>query len=212
MNIQLIDQYVKNKLSEDRTGHDYMHIKRVLKNADMIMDELDIDDNQKQLVYATILVHDLSDYKLIDDIETAENKTIDLLQTADVKKEDIDTIMYIVRNMSYSSNIEGKKNLNQLGQIVQDADRLDAIGAIGIARTFYYGGSKKSPMYTEFEPNKDAPKSIDEYKKSSSVLEHYYEKLIHISNLMNTDPAKKIAKERHEIMENFFDEFLNDIK
>lgn len=211
MDLKIINDYVKEQLASDHTGHDYLHIKRVLKNADLIIEDLELSKDDIDIIKATILVHDLSDYKLVDDVTQAEKSTLSLLKSAHAEDYEIERIMYIVRNMSYSSNIDGNKELDLLGQIVQDADRLDAIGAVGIARTFYYGGSKDSPMYTEDFQAKSKASDKDKYKKGSSVIDHYFEKLVHLKDLMNTEEAKKIASERHDFMKRFFEVFIDDI-
>lgn len=212
MNIKKVEAYVKNKLGSDKTGHDYQHIKRVVNNCKKIYQNMDLSKENKNIIISAALVHDLIDYKLVDDIEKEKSKLIEVLEKSYYREKQIDEIIYIIENMSFSANIDEKKKLSLLGQIVQDADRLDAIGAIGIARTFYYGGSKGHKMYDEI--NKDMIRDVnkEEYLKGSTVIDHFYEKLLKIKDLMNTKEGLIIAEERHKFMEEYLEHFYGEIE
>lgn len=212
MNITKIEKYVKNKLESDKTGHDYQHIKRVVNNCKKIYKNMALSEEDKNIIISAALVHDLIDYKLVENIEKEKSKLIEVLEESDYRENQIDEIIYIIENMSFSANIDGKKELSLLGQIVQDADRLDAIGAIGIARTFYYGGSKGNHMYDDL--NKDQVRDLnkEEYLKGSTVIDHFYEKLLKIKDLMNTKEGLKIAEERHSFMQEYLDNFYNEVE
>lgn len=212
MDIKKVEAYVKNKLEADKTGHDYQHIKRVVNNCKKIYENMSISDEDKNIIISAALVHDLIDYKLIDDIEKEKNKLIGLLEESNYKDSQIKEIIYIIENMSFSANIDGKKELSLLGKIVQDADRLDAIGAIGIARTFYYGGSKGHHMYDDLNKNQVRDLNKEEYLKGSTVIDHFYEKLLKIKDLMNTKEGLKIAEERHKFMEEYLDNFYREVE
>src|SRR5574344_635163 len=212
MNITKIEKYVKNKLESDKTGHDYQHIKRVVNKFKKIYKNKDLSEEDKNIIISAALVHDLIDYKLVENIEKEKSKLIEVLEESDYRENQIDEIIYIIENMSFSANIDGKKELSLLGQIVQDADRVDAIGAIGIARTFYYGGSKGNHMYDDL--NKDQVRDLnkEEYLKGSTVIDHFYEKLLKIKDLMNTKEGLKIAEERHSFMQEYLDNFYNEVE
>ena len=173
---------------------------------------MDLSEEDKNIIISAALVHDLIDYKLVENIEKEKSKLIEVLEESDYRENQIDEIIYIIENMSFSANIDGKKELSLLGQIVQDADRLDAIGAIGIARTFYYGGSKGNHMYDDL--NKDQVRDLnkEEYLKGSTVIDHFYEKLLKIKDLMNTKEGLKIAEERHSFMQEYLDNFYNEVE
>ncbi|WP_159459216.1 HD domain-containing protein [Helcococcus massiliensis] len=212
MDIKKVEAYVKNKLEADKTGHDYQHIKRVVNNCKKIYENMSISDEDKNIIISAALVHDLIDYKLVDDIEKEKNKLIGLLEESNYKDSQIKEIIYIIENMSFSANIDGKKELSLLGKIVQDADRLDAIGAIGIARTFYYGGSKGHHMYDDLNKNQVRDLNKEEYLKGSTVIDHFYEKLLKIKDLMNTKEGLKITEERHKFMEEYLDNFYREVE
>lgn len=212
MNIKKVEAYVKNKLGSDKTGHDYQHIKRVVNNCKKIYKNMNLSNEEKNIIISAALVHDLIDYKLVDDIEKEKHELIEVLKSSDYKDSHIKEIMYIIENMSFSANIDEKKKLSLLGQIVQDADRLDAIGAIGIARTFYYGGSKGHKMYDEINKVMIRDVNKEEYLKGSTVIDHFYEKLLKIKDLMNTKEGLQIAEERHKFMEEYIDNFYREVE
>jgi uncharacterized protein len=204
----LIDKtiaFVKEKLDNAEGGHDWFHIERVYKNSILIAQEEDCD---LTVVKLGALLHDIADSKFNDGDETIGPKTArTFLESENVFEETINHVINIIENISFKGgNFENKFSSKEL-EIVQDADRLDAIGAIGIARTFNYGGFKNRTLYDpSIAPNLNMSK--EEYKNSNSpTLNHFYEKLLLLKDKMNTATGKKIALERHKYMENFLSQF-----
>ena len=199
-------QFVKQKLENAEGGHDWFHIERVYKNALLIAKEEDCDLTVVQL---GALLHDIADSKFHDGDETIGPKTARFfLEKENVEEATIQHVIAIIENISFKGGNFEKKFTSKELEIVQDADRLDAIGAIGIARTFNYGGFKNRALYNpEILPNLTMTK--EEYKNSESpTLNHFYEKLLLLKDKMNTQTGKKIALERHVYMENFLSQFL----
>ena len=208
INMILIDKtiaFVKEKLDNAEGGHDWFHIERVYKNSILIAKEEDCDI---MVVKLGALLHDIADSKFHDGDETIGPKTARaFLESENVFEETINHVINIIENISFKGgNFEKKFSSKEL-EIVQDADRLDAIGAIGIARTFNYGGFKNRALYNpSIAPNLNMSK--EEYKNSNSpTLNHFYEKLLLLKDKMNTATGKKIALERHKYMENFLSQF-----
>ena len=204
----LIDKtiaFVKEKLDNAEGGHDWFHIERVYKNSILIAKEEDCDI---MVVKLGALLHDIADSKFHDGDETIGPKTArTFLESENVFEETINHVINIIENISFKGgSFENKFSSKEL-EIVQDADRLDAIGAIGIARTFNYGGFKNRALYDpSIAPNLNMSK--EEYKNSNSpTLNHFYEKLLLLKDKMNTATGKKIALERHQYMENFLSQF-----
>ena len=204
----LIDKtiaFVKEKLDNAEGGHDWFHIERVYKNSILIAQEEECD---LTVVKLGALLHDIADSKFHDGDETIGPKTArTFLESENVFEETINHVINIIENISFKGgNFENKFCSKEL-EIVQDADRLDAIGAIGIARTFNYGGFKNRALYNpSIAPNLNMSK--EEYKNSTSpTLNHFYEKLLLLKDKMNTATGKKIALERHKYMENFLSQF-----
>ena len=204
----LIDKtiaFVKEKLENAEGGHDWFHIERVYKNSILIAQEEDCD---LTVVKLGALLHDIADSKFHDGDETIGPKTArTFLESENVFEETINHVINIIENISFKGgNFENKFSSKEL-EIVQDADRLDAIGAIGIARTFNYGGFKNRALYNpSIAPNLNMSK--EEYKNSDApTLNHFYEKLLLLKDKMNTATGKKIALERHKYMENFLSQF-----
>jgi uncharacterized protein len=197
--------FVKEKLENAEGGHDWFHIERVYKNSILIAQEEDCD---LTVVKLGALLHDIADSKFHDGDETIGPKTARaFLESENVFEETINHVINIIENISFKGgNFENKFSSKEL-EIVQDADRLDAIGAIGIARTFNYGGFKNRALYDpSIAPNLNMSK--EEYKNSNSpTLNHFYEKLLLLKDKMNTATGKKIALERHKYMENFLSQF-----
>lgn len=197
--------FVKEKLNNAEGGHDWFHIERVYKNALLIAQEEDCD---LTVVKLGALLHDIADSKFHDGDETIGPKTArDFLESINVDEEVIHHIINIIENISFKGgNFEKDFHSKEL-EIVQDADRLDAIGAIGIARTFNYGGFKNRALYNpNIQPNLDMSK--EDYKNSDApTLNHFYEKLLLLKDKMNTPTGKKIAEARHQYMENFLSQF-----
>ena len=197
--------FVKEKLENAEGGHDWFHIERVYKNSILIAKEEDCDI---MVVKLGALLHDIADSKFNDGDETIGPKTARaFLESENVFEETINHVINIIENISFKGgSFENKFSSKEL-EIVQDADRLDAIGAIGIARTFNYGGFKNRALYNpSIAPNLNMSK--EEYKNSDApTLNHFYEKLLLLKDKMNTATGKKIALERHQYMENFLSQF-----
>ena len=206
--INLTVQFVKQKLADAEGGHDWFHIERVWKNAKLISNS----ENGNQLVIELAsLLHDIADYKFNDGNEhigprIAEN----FLESINVERVIIKEVVFIVKNISFKGGYnENIKKTIEL-EIVQDADRLDAIGAIGVARTFSFGGFKGNLMH---DPNQkpNINKSEEEYKKSNgTTINHFHEKLLLLKNLMNTKTGKKLAQNRHNYMIGFLQQFHSE--
>ena len=209
-NLEIItktEAYVKETLSSAEGGHDYWHIYRVWKNAQHIAkSETDVNT---LVVELGALLHDIADSKFHDGNEEIGPKTARaFLEKINVPEETINHVENIVRHISFKGSLEGQEWTSPELQVVQDADRLDAIGAIGIARTFNYGGHKGRALYDpNIFPNLEMSK--EEYKNSTApTLNHFYEKLLLLKDLMNTKTGKEIAEQRHKFMEDYLKQFL----
>ena len=197
--------FVKEKLYDAEGGHDWFHIERVYKNA-VLISKNEICDTT--IVQLGALLHDIADSKFHDGDETIGPRVArEFLEAEKVDEEVITHVVNIIENISFKGgNFEKKFSSIELA-VVQDADRLDAIGAIGIARTFNYGGFKNRTLYDpKIAPSSNMTK--DEYKKNDSpTINHFYEKLLLLKDKMNTATGKQIAQERHRYMEGFLAQF-----
>ena len=197
--------FVKEKLENAEGGHDWFHIERVFKNS-VLISKSEVCDTT--VVKLGALLHDIADSKFHDGDETVGPRIArEFLESENVDEETIMHVVHIVENISYKGgNFEKKFSSKEL-DVVQDADRLDAIGAIGIARTFNYGGFKNRALYDpKIAPNSSM--TNEEYKKNDSpTLNHFYEKLLLLKDKMNTETGKQIAQERHRYMEGFLAQF-----
>lgn len=206
--MQLIDttiHFVKEKLQNAEGGHDWFHIERVYKNALLIAKD---EECNLEIVKLGALLHDIADSKFHDGDETIGPKiATTFLESQNVDKNTINHVIAIIENISFKGGNFDKKFTSKELDIVQDADRLDALGAIGIARTFNYGGFKNRPLYNpNIQPQLNMSK--EEYKNSNApTLNHFYEKLLLLKDKMNTETGKKIARERHIFMESFLSQF-----
>jgi uncharacterized protein len=198
-------QFVKQQLADAEGGHDWFHIERVYRNSLLISQSEKCDE---VVVKLGALLHDIADSKFHDGDESIGPKTARaFLEGESVDEATIAHVLNIIENISFKGgNFEKKFHSKEL-EIVQDADRLDAIGAIGIARTFNYGGFKNRPLYDpSIAPNLRMTK--EEYKSSDApTLNHFYEKLLLLKDKMNTETGKQIAQERHRFMETFLSQF-----
>ncbi|WP_297868598.1 HD domain-containing protein [uncultured Flavobacterium sp.] len=200
--------FVKNQLAQAEGGHDWFHIERVYKNALLIAEE---EECNLTVVKLAALLHDIADSKFHNGDETIGPKVArEFLESQNVSEDIILHVIAIIENISFKSgNFEKKYHSKEL-EIVQDADRLDAIGAIGIARAFNYGGFKNRPLYNpNIQPNLNMSK--EEYKNSESpTLNHFYEKLLLLKDKMNTITGKKLAQKRHDFMITFLSQFYSE--
>jgi len=197
--------FVKEQLQNAEGGHDWFHIERVYKNALLIAEE---EKCNLEIVKLGALLHDIADSKFHHGDETIGPKIArNFLENEKVSEDTISHVLSIIENISFKGGNFDKNFTSKELDIVQDADRLDALGAIGIARTFNYGGFKNRPIYNpNIAPNLNMSK--DEYKNSEApTLNHFYEKLLLLKDRMNTDSGKKIAQERHHFMEKFLSQF-----
>lgn len=203
--IETTIQFVKATLAQAEGGHDWFHIERVYKNAVLIAASENCD---LVIVQLGALLHDIADSKFHDGDETIGPRTArTFLESEKVSPATIDHVIAIIENISFKGGrVERQFSSIEL-DIVQDADRLDAIGAIGIARTFNYGGFKNRALYNpEIAPNLTMTK--DEYKNNEApTINHFYEKLLLLKDKMNTTTGKQIAQDRHRYMEDFLEQF-----
>ena len=206
--IQKTIDFVKEALSDAEGGHDWWHIYRVWKLSKQIAQTENVDHFVVEL---GALLHDIADSKFHDgDEETGPRKAREFLSSFDVREDVIFHVENIISNISFKGGNHTQKFKSPELDVVQDADRLDAVGAIGIARTFNYGGHKGREMYNpEVKPNLNMTK--EEYINSNApTLNHFYEKLLLLKDRMNTNTGKSLAEHRHQYMEQFLDEFYKE--
>mgnify|MGYP002867733697 FL=1 len=203
--------YVKRTLAGAEGGHDWFHIERVTHNAKLIAKDEDVD---LFIVELGALLHDIADAKFHHGDESiGPKKAAAFLQSIEVPDDIIRHIVNIIVHISFKSSL-GNDNTDKFDspelRVIQDADRLDAIGALGIARAFNYGGFKNRPLYNpEIKPNLDQDK--DTYKKGMApTINHFYEKLLLLKDKMNTEAGKRMACKRHEFMEQFLTQFYDE--
>ena len=200
-----IRDHVRNHLEGEGSGHDWWHIVRV-RNTAVHLGKLEGAD--LLTVELTALLHDIADWKFHDGDETIGPKIArEIMEEHGVEATVVDHVCTIIANMSYHSTLEGKVVKSIEGKVVQDADRLDAIGAIGIARTFAYGGHKGHPMHNpDLKPREEMRKE-DYLNEKNTTINHFYEKLLLLKDKMNTQAAKDVAQQRHAYMEQYLEQF-----
>lgn len=206
--IEKVIIFVKETLADAEGGHDWFHIERVYKNALLIAKKEPVDEF---VVSLGALLHDIADSKFHNGDETVGPKIArDFLFQQNVDSAIIEHVVNIIENISFKGGNEVQKFKSQELDVVQDADRLDAIGAIGIARCFNYGGFKNRALYNpDIKPNLNMSKA--EYKTSKApTINHFYEKLLLLKGRMNTKTGMQIAQERHNYMVSFLDQFYNE--
>lgn len=199
---------VQEKLEGTESGHDWFHIERVWKLSLKIQEK---EGGDKLIIELAALLHDIADPKFHNGDETLASKIVrNFLTEQNLDPSVMEKVIFIIENMSFKNRNDAPENLPLELKIVQDADRLDAIGAIGIARTFNFGGYKNNLMYhPDIKPKLNQTK--EEYKKSNgTTINHFYEKLLLLKDLLNTDTAKNIADRRHQFMLQFLEEFYNE--
>lgn len=197
--------YIKDKMPSESTGHDWWHVERVWKMSKYLLSFYPDADRTK--VQLAALLHDLGDYK----ITGSSDQEVIILRSAmkelGMGKELTEDILGIIDKVSFSKNVYKQQTLSLEEQIVQDADRLDALGAIGIARVFAYGGKTGKPIYDPTETLQTFT-SVEERRNSrGSSLLHFDEKLLLLKDMLNTPEARKIGEERHNYMVTFIKEF-----
>lgn len=199
-------EFVKKIFENDYSGHDYFHTMRVYKMATNIAMK---ENANLEIVQLAALLHDVDDIKLSPETHENKDKAVGFLRENNVAEDIIQSICQIIDEISFA----GKDSVipkTLEGKCVQDADRLDAIGAIGIARAFAYGGSHNRMMHhPDIKPNVEM--SSEEYHKhSSTTINHFYEKLFLLKDMMNTETAKEIAKHREDYMKEYIFEFMDE--
>jgi len=204
-----LELIIKSKFEGDSSGHDWFHIQRVWQTAKKIAEE---ENANVFIVQLGALLHDIADHKFVTDFEEESiTRTQELLSKyKSISQDEIDAVSHIVLNCSYKGGTSENKMESLEGKIVQDADKLDAIGAIGIARTFAFGGKFGSILYhPDIKPM--THKNLESYQKNRThTINHFYEKLLLLKDLMHTNTAKKIAEQRHQFMETFLAQFYNE--
>lgn len=207
----IIDQtinFVKKTLANAEAGHDWFHIERVYKTAQHI----NASENADELIVAlAALLHDIADSKFNGgDEEIGPQKAGDFLESIGVETDIINEVKLIIKNLSYKASLGEINYFSNELNVVQDADRLDAIGAIGIARAFTYGGFKNRVLYDpEIKPNLQMTK--EEYKNTTApTINHFYEKLLLLKDLMKTETGKMMAQQRHDFMLAYLDQFYQE--
>ncbi|MFY9241573.1 MAG: HD domain-containing protein [Polaribacter sp.] len=208
--IQNTINFVKEELKDAEGGHDWFHIERVFRNTLLIAKEEKVD---VFVVSLAALLHDIADPKFNNgDEKIGPRKARNFLIQQKVPKEIGKHVVNIIKYLSFKNSLESSKKqfTSKELEVVQDADRLDAIGAIGIARCFNYGGFKNRALYNpEIIPNLNMTK--EEYKNSDApTINHFYEKLLLLKDAMNTDSGKKIAENRHQFMQNYLKQFYDE--
>ena len=199
--------FVKNKLYGEGSGHDWFHIERVYNLAKYLAEKENADSF---IVEMAALLHDIDDWKFSNTNDSNMTTTENFLNSIHIDHDSFKRIIEIIQTMSFKGGVVDSTQHTVEGKVVQDADRLDAIGAIGIARTFAYGGSKNRLMYDPTIQPMDF-QSLDEVKNAENhTINHFYEKLLKLKYLMNTNTAKEIAEKRHKFMEEFLNEFYSE--
>lgn len=212
MNFELIQttkQFVQQTLENAEGGHDWQHIRRVYKNAMQIADK---ENCNKETVALAALLHDIADSKFHNgDEEIGATTAEQFLKNSQVDGATINAVITIIKNISFKGGKQKRTYSSIELDIVQDADRLDAIGAIGIARAFNYGGFKNRKIYDpDILPNLNMDKEM--YKKNNApTINHFYEKLLLLKDLMNTETGKRLAEERHKFMQLYLQHFFEEI-
>jgi uncharacterized protein len=203
-----IAKEMKSRLSRESSGHDWWHAERVLGNGIKIAKGENADS---YIVALASLTHDIADYKFHGgDEEIGPIKAGGLLGRYSVGKKRIEDIQEIIRAISYKGQKSENKTKTIEGMCAQDADRLDAIGAIGIARCFAFGGYAGNTIHDPgIKPNMNMDE--EEYKKAKNTqINHFYEKLLLLKDMMNTKTGKKMAEERHKVLERFLEQFFKE--
>ena len=205
--IEKTKEFVKEKLYGEGSGHDWFHIERVYNLSRYLAEKENADSF---IVEMAALLHDIDDWKFSSSNDTNTTNTEVFLRKIQVNEEELIKIIKIINTISFKGGVVDSSQETIEGKVVQDADRLDAIGAIGIARTFAYGGNKNRVIY---DPNIKPINftSLEEVKSENNhTINHFYEKLLKLKDLMNTKSAKEIAEKRHKYMEEILNELYSE--
>lgn len=209
--MSIIDQtinFVKITLADAEAGHDWFHIERVYKTT-LTLNK--VEQGDELVVSLAALLHDIADPKFNNgDEEIGPNKAEQFLRSIQVDEQVIATVKLIIQNMSFKNSFDSHAYTSKEMEIVQDADRLDAIGAIGIARAFTYGGFKNRVLYDpSIKPVENHTK--ESYKNTSApTINHFYEKLLLLKDMMNTPSGKAMALTRHQFMLSYLEQFYQE--
>jgi uncharacterized protein len=206
--IRTVEQQIKNQFENEGTGHDWFHIDRVRRIALEIQEK---EGGNRDIIELAALLHDISDHKFNGgDFEKGAHIANVILNRLNVKSEIISAVAIIVKNVSYKGSGEIDEMDSWEGRIVQDADRIDAIGAIGIARTFAYGGSIGQTVYDPAIPPKVNQSIVSYVNDRSHTINHFYEKLLLLKGRMHTETGRGIAAQRTEFMEDYLTQFYKE--
>ena len=206
--IQELTELLKQSLESAERGHDYWHAIRVRNNALKISS---FEGGNREIIEAAALIHDIADAKFTNGDESIGiNLATQILTTCQFSKVDIEKILEIIAHISFKGGIHNSPISTIEFTIVQDADRLDAMGAIGIARAFHYGGYKNRELYNPTIPPQEYANSTEYRNSTSPTLNHFYEKLLKLKDSMNTITGKEMAQTRHSFMEEYLEHFLEE--
>lgn len=204
--VQNATKFIKEIFQNDFSGHDFFHSMRVYRTAMKIAQAEHADI---QVVALAALLHDVDDRKLSPMTAEKKENAARFMRSQNVPESEIRQVCQIIDEVSFKGTDSVRPSTPE-GKCVQDADRLDALGAIGIARTFAYGGSHNRAIYDPELPPRAAMNQAQYYSSKSTSLNHFYEKLFLLEGMMNTETGKAIARKRTQYMQQFVDEFLNE--
>ncbi len=196
--------FAKDFFKNEFSGHDYYHTLRVYNNARLIAQDEECD---VEIVYLSAILHDVDDSKLVGEQVNRFENAKRFLNSVNYPEDKIEIICHNIDQVSFSKGVTPD---TIEGKIVQDADRLDAIGAIGIARTFAYGGTRKRDIHIPKEDYSDDMTDEEKERYNTTTIHHFYEKLFLLKDLMNTEKAKQVAEDRHRFMELYINEFYDE--
>ncbi|WP_216395323.1 HD domain-containing protein [Arcanobacterium phocae] len=208
INWDAVRSSVAHVYQQDSSGHGMDHIDRVVSLCQRIIADTD-EPVDTDVILMSAYVHDMIDPKVVSDPARARQDLTDFLHSQQLSDSQIAEIFEIIDHMSFAKNLTAHQPLNINGQIVQDADRLDAIGAIGIARAFYYGGKFGDPLYDPARPPRDLNDET-QYRVHTTVINHFYEKLFRLTDSLNTPVAQRIGELRNERMRSFVVDFISE--
>lgn len=207
--VKIIKDKVQSLFINSEGSHDWNHIKRVYDLSKKIQE---FEGGDLELIQLSALLHDIADHKFNDhDFDAGRKKAYELIFDLTKDVHLAHKVSHIVLHVSYKGNGVQDVKLPIEGQIVRDADRLDAMGAIGIARTFTYGGYRNQPIFNELQNPKIHDNALEYATSKNHTIAHFYEKLLLLKNRMETKTGKEIAKKRHEFMIDFLNQFYADI-
>ena len=204
--VQNATKFIKEVFQNDFSGHDFFHSMRVYRTAINIAEAEHAD---MEVVALAALLHDVDDRKLSPMTAEKKENAARFMRSQNVPESEIRQVCQIIDEVSFKGTDSVRPSTPE-GKCVQDADRLDALGAIGIARTFAYGGNHNRAIYDPELPPRTAMNQAQYYSSKSTSLSHFYEKLFLLEGMMNTETGKAIARKRTQYMQQFVDEFLNE--